>query len=123
MIDRQVPEWVIIDEVQKIPKLLDIVHLEIERRNTKFALTGSSARKLKRGAANLLAGRAFVYQLYPFTHLELGDAFDLALALQWGALPRILSCSSDEDRTLFLESYVESYLRVARRKFQNLLCF
>ncbi|MFN9999857.1 MAG: AAA family ATPase, partial [bacterium] len=69
MIDRQVPEWVIIDEVQKIPKLLDIVHLEIERRNTKFALTGSSARKLKRGAANLLAGRAFVYQLYPFTHL------------------------------------------------------
>ena len=111
MIDKQVPEWVIIDEVQKIPKLLDIVHLEIERRNTKFALTGSSARKLKRGAANLLAGRAFVYQLYPFTHLELGDAFDLALALQWGALPRILSCSSDEERTLFLESYVESYLK------------
>jgi predicted AAA+ superfamily ATPase len=111
IIDKQVPEWVIIDEVQKIPKLLDIVHLEIERRNTKFALTGSSARKLKRGAANLLAGRAFVYQLYPFTHLELGDAFDLALALQWGALPRILSCSSDEERTLFLESYVESYLK------------
>lgn len=111
IIDKQVPEWVIIDEVQKIPKLLDIVHLEIERRNTKFALTGSSARKLKRGAANLLAGRAFVYQLYPFTHLELGEAFDLALALQWGALPRILSCSSDEERRLFLESYVESYLK------------
>ena len=52
-------EWVVIDEVQKVPALLDLVHLLIERDKIKFALTGSSARKLRRGAANLLAGRAF----------------------------------------------------------------
>jgi uncharacterized protein len=55
------PEWVIIDEVQKVPSLLDLVHQLIESRNQKFILSGSSARKLKRGGANLLAGRAFMY--------------------------------------------------------------
>src|SRR3989338_5641825 len=60
------PEWVIIDEVQKLPKILDLVHRQIESRKnkTKFALTGSSARKLKRGSANLLAGRAFVNHVF-----------------------------------------------------------
>ena len=62
---------VFIDEVQKIPKLLDLVHLLIETTSLKFILTGSSARKLKHGGANLLAGRAFVYNLYPFSFLRL----------------------------------------------------
>jgi predicted AAA+ superfamily ATPase len=57
------PEWIVIDEVQKVPRILDIVHSLIESRKQKFILTGSSARKLKRGGANLLAGRAFVYDL------------------------------------------------------------
>jgi predicted AAA+ superfamily ATPase len=68
---------VIVDEIQKIPKLLNIVHQLIESTDLKFVLTGSSARKLKHGGANLLAGRAFVYNLYPFTSAELGDQFSL----------------------------------------------
>lgn len=111
LIEKQKPEWVIIDEVQKVPKLLDIAHLEIEARNIKFALTGSSARKLKKGGANLLAGRAFVYNLFPFTHLELGEKFDLNQALQWGSLPKLFDFSSDQERKLFLQSYVETYLK------------
>ncbi|MCB0318645.1 MAG: AAA family ATPase, partial [Bdellovibrionales bacterium] len=65
-------EWVIIDEVQKVPQLLEIVHSQISKQNFKFVLTSSSARKLKRGAANLLAGRAFVFNLFPLTYSELG---------------------------------------------------
>ena len=63
-------EWIVIDEVQRMPKLLNTVHRMIEKKGQKFALTGSSARKLKRGAANLLAGRAFVNQLFPLTSME-----------------------------------------------------
>ena len=65
-------EWVLIDEIQKAPKLLDIVHRQIESSRFKFALTGSSARKLRHGSANLLAGRAFVHYLYPLTAREIG---------------------------------------------------
>jgi len=72
---------VVIDEVQKVPELLDMVHLLIEKKKgIQFILTGSSARKLKRGGANLLAGRAWVYNLYPLTHVEYGDGFDLQSA-------------------------------------------
>src|SRR5258708_4420733 len=60
-------KYVVIDEIQKIPKLLDIVHLLMGETDKIFILTGSSARKLKQGGANLLAGRAFVYHLFPFT--------------------------------------------------------
>jgi len=62
-------EWVVIDEIQKIPKLLDVIHLEIEKKRFNFALTGSSARKLRRGYANLLAGRAFLKSLFPLTFI------------------------------------------------------
>ena len=58
-------DWVFIDEVQKNPRLLDVVHKSIEELKARFILTGSSARKLKRGGANLLAGRAFLYSLFP----------------------------------------------------------
>ena len=80
---------IIIDEVQKIPKLLDIVHDLIETTSKKFILTGSSVRKLKHGGANLLAGRAFVYHLYPFSYLEIAQPFNLINCLSWGMLPKI----------------------------------
>ena len=76
---------VFIDEVQKIPKLLDLVHLLIETTSLKFILTGSSARKLKHGGANLLAGRAFVYNLYPLSVFELNN-LSLKQVLEWGLL-------------------------------------
>lgn len=103
--------WVVIDEVQKIPKLLDIVHLCIEKYKTFFALTGSSARKLKRGRANLLAGRAFVYHLHPLTHLELKEKFDLNEALQWGSLPEAWQLTDVQDKMRYLRSYTQTYLK------------
>jgi predicted AAA+ superfamily ATPase len=109
-------EWVVIDEVQKVPKLLDIVHLEISRArevssNLKFALSGSSARKLKRSGANLLAGRAFVYNLFPFTHVELGNDFDLSAALYFGTIPSIVHFSDTPSRQAALDAYVDTYLK------------
>lgn len=103
-------DWVVIDEVQKIPELLDEVHKIIEDKNIKFILTGSSARKLKRGGANLLAGRAFVYNLFPLTHVELAEKFDLIAVLQWGSLPKIFQFESSEEKELFLDAYVNTYL-------------
>lgn len=102
---------VIIDEVQKVPKLLDIVHHLIEKRACQFALSGSSARKLKRGGANLLAGRAFVFHLFPLTFIELGDDFNLLEVLQWGALPKIFSLDSAKERKRFLSAYANTYLK------------
>lgn len=102
---------VVIDEVQKFPKLLDIVHLEIEKNNKIiFILTGSSARKLKKGNANLLAGRVFTRELYPFTSFELGLNFDLITALSWGTLPKLIALNKD-DYFLFLRSYVKTYIQ------------
>lgn len=102
---------VFIDEIQKVPKLLDLVHLHIEKTKLIFALTGSSARKLKRGGANLLAGRAFTYYLFPFSHRELGETFDLDQTLRWGALPTIYALSSAQERELYLRTYVNTYLK------------
>ena len=103
--------WIVIDEIQKIPKLLDSIHYLIEQKKIKFALTSSSARKLKRGASNLLAGRAFQYKLSPFFELELKNDFNLNEALQWGTLPKIYSLKSRKDKILFLDSYVNTYLK------------
>lgn len=104
-------QWVVIDEVQKQPKLLDVVHKLIESTAIKFALTGSSARKLKHGSANLLAGRAFVNHLFPLTHLEMSEAFNLIHALQWGTLPKISHLKTDEEKKEFLTSYAQTYLK------------
>jgi predicted AAA+ superfamily ATPase len=101
----------VIDEVQKAPKLLDQIHYEIEKRQIKFALTGSSARKLRRGGANLLAGRALMNHLYPLTHRELAADFVLQDVLQWGSLPEIFSAPSDLVRQEYLKTYVDSYLK------------
>jgi predicted AAA+ superfamily ATPase len=103
--------WIIIDEVQRLPRLLNIVHRLIEANGQKFALTGSSGRKLKRGAGNLLAGRAFMNTLFPFTTLELQDHFDLNQALSWGTLPKILNLSSADEKKAYLRSYALAYVR------------
>lgn len=105
---------VIIDEIQKAPKLLDVVHLLIEKKKTKriFILTGSSARKLKLAGVNLLAGRAFVYHLYPLTYLELGSRFKLEDALSWGLLPKAVSLTTVAAKRKFLQSYAFTYLKV-----------
>ncbi len=100
----------VIDEIQKIPALLDEVHELIESLGIRFILTGSSARKLRRGGANLLAGRAYTYQLYPLVFEELGKNFDLETALIKGCLP-VLWKEDTEDHREFLRSYVETYLK------------
>ena len=103
---------VVIDEIQKSPKLLDVVHRCIEaHKDIQFIMTGSSARKLRRGSANLLAGRAFVYYLYPFTHLELADKFSLDETLNFGNLPRILNYQTNEEKKEFLKIYARTYLK------------
>lgn len=107
-------DWVFIDEIQKVPELLSVVHRAIESKefkSPKFAMTGSSARKLKRGSANLLAGRAFVNNLYPLTHLELGDRFNLEDVLNWGTLPKIFAYEEDEEKAEFLRAYGLTYLK------------
>lgn len=103
--------YIVIDEIQKNPKLLNVVHSLIESTDKCFIMTGSSARKLKRDGANLLAGRAFVYNLFPFSFLELGDKFNLTKALQWGLLPKISSFTDDEDKLRFLQAYAHTYLK------------
>ncbi len=102
--------WVFVDEIQKIPTLLDEIHDLIESKKIKFILTGSSARKLKRGGANLLAGRATTYHLFPLTFQELGDEFDLEKALRYGTLPASY-LSANDDAYDFLSSYVVTYLK------------
>ncbi len=103
-------ELIVIDEIQKIPALLDEVHLLIEEHNLKFALTGSSARKLKRAGVNLLAGRALDYKLYPLTHRELGEDFQLEQTLQWGSLPITVTEHDEKLKEEYLYAYVTSYL-------------
>jgi predicted AAA+ superfamily ATPase len=101
---------IVIDEIQKIPELLDVVHSLSKDKSLHFALTGSSARKLKRGGANLLAGRAFHYVCYPLTHVELGERFSLEEVLQFGSLPAIFSLNESE-KADFLRAYVETYFK------------
>ncbi len=103
--------WVIIDEIQKVPALLDLVHQQIEKRTFHFALSGSSARKLKRGQANLLAGRAFGFSLFPLTYRELSSAFDLDHALAFGTLPAVIHFREVLDKQRFLKTYVSTYLK------------
>lgn len=101
-------QWIIIDEVQKVPALLDEVHRLIENHQRCFVLSGSSARKLKRGGANLLAGRAILYHMHPLTAIEIGESFDLFKALQYGLLPYSYLHDNPKD---FLESYMLTYLK------------
>lgn len=100
--------WVVIDEVQRAPELLNEVHRLIETRRLRFVLTGSSARKLRRKGVNLLAGRALTRFMHPLTATELGVDFDLSRALRFGGLP--LACTTDEPAG-YLASYAATYLR------------
>jgi uncharacterized protein len=100
---------VVIDEVQKAPILLDVVHDLIERRSGPlFVLTGSSARKLKREGVDLLAGRALLRSLHPFMAAELGDRFDLDEALTHGLVPLVWTSEEPEE---VLKAYVGLYLK------------
>ena len=114
---------IIIDEVQRIPELLDIVHKLIQEKKALFILTGSSARKLKRGSANMLAGRASVYRLYPLLFSELKENFSLEEALSWGTLPELSLMDDDEEKYRFLDAYGETYVQeeiVAEQIIRNL---
>lgn len=104
-------EHVVINEIQKVPRLLDAVHKLMGETDKKFIMTGSSARKLKQGGANLLAGRAFVYNLYPLSFIELNDEFILDDAIRWGTLPEIYICENDLERQEFLNAYAHTYLK------------
>jgi uncharacterized protein len=110
LIGNPTPEqWIVLDEVQKIPALLDEVHRLMEDRGWRFVLCGSSARKLKRGGADLLAGRALTLHMEPFSAAELGDAFDLECALNWGLLPVVNQKTGVEADVL--SAYIDTYLR------------
>jgi predicted AAA+ superfamily ATPase len=100
--------WVVVDEIQRVPELLNEIHRLIEGRRLKFVLTGSSARKLRRRGVNLLAGRALTRFLHPLVATELGPDFDVVRALQYGGLP--FACTEPDPRD-YLTSYVDTYLR------------
>ncbi|MBL8923344.1 MAG: ATP-binding protein [Myxococcaceae bacterium] len=99
--------WVVVDEVQKVPALLDEVHRLDGKKGRRFVLSGSSARKLKRGGANLLAGRALRRDFFPLVSAEIGAALPLE-RVAFGALPRVLGLQRPH---AYLESYVDTYLR------------
>jgi predicted AAA+ superfamily ATPase len=104
--------YVFIDEVQKCPELLNEVHFIIEKFGHKilFILTGSSARKLKRASVNMLAGRAWQFFLFPFTHVELGETFNFEDTLVRGTLPPVVNMSI-ENTFRMLRTYVQTYLK------------
>ena len=101
--------WIILDEIQKVPPLLDEVHRLMENHKWNFALCGSSSRKLRRGGANLLAGRALTLAMESFSAFELKDAFDLDFAMDWGMLPFVWN--DPAAATDILAAYVNTYLK------------
>ena len=107
-IPKNYKNWIIIDEVQKIPDLLNEIHKLIESEKYKFILTGSSARSLRKKGVNLLAGRALTYYFHPLTHQELEDKFSLKHSLRFGQLPMAYTFPNPDQ---FLNSYVQTYLR------------
>lgn len=111
VLTRPTSDWVVIDEVQRIPKLLDEVHYLMEEEGYKrFALTGSSARKLRRGGTNLLAGRAVLRNLYPLTTAETRYSVPVDQLMRYGSLPLSVTASDDDAREDFLRSYATTYL-------------
>ena len=107
---RAVPagRWVIVDEVQRLPSLLNEVHRFIEERGQNFVLCGSSARKFKRGGVNLLAGRALYRSMHPFVPEELGQQFDLEEILRYGTLPIVWDSTAKQET---LSAYAQLYLK------------
>lgn len=109
-LEQYIPEgfgdYVVIDEVQRVPELLNEVHRLIENKKIKFILTGSSSRKLRRGGYNLLAGRALLHHMYPLTAMEMKGDFQWKKALIQGMLPR----AQEPDFQDYLQSYIRIYL-------------
>jgi len=122
VIAAQPSQPVVIDEIQKIPALLDEIHWLIENNHTRFVLSGSSPRKIIRSQANLLGGRALRYELYPLVSSEIPD-FDLLRALNNGLLPR--HYLSDNPKKM-VSSYIGNYLRdeiIAEARIRNISTF
>jgi uncharacterized protein len=103
-------EWIVIDEVQKCPRLLDVVQKIMVEQKVKFILSGSSARRLKQKGVNLLAGRALDEKLFPLTYIELDKKFDLNEVLENGSLPEVCNSVSKEEAVQFLKSYSLNYV-------------
>ncbi len=105
---------IIVDEIQKVPALLNYVQMGIDRLGHRFILSGSSARKLKRGGANLLGGRALELKLHPITYLEAESRFSLDQAIQYGTIPKIFNLLLEGDNELaqlHLKSYITTYIK------------
>ena len=105
---------ILLDEVQRVPALLDYVQMAIEKFSQRFIMSGSSARKLKRGAANPLGGRALDLKLHPLCASEIGETFSIDLALHYGTLPRIYqlaAAGAGEEARLILKSYYTTYIK------------
>ena len=113
LLEEKIPQgfddWIVIDEIQKIPDLLNEVHRLIESRRFRFVLTGSSTRTLRRKGVNLLAGRAHSYKMFPLTAHELGQEFQLEESLSIGHLPAVHE--QKISATEYLNSYIGNYLR------------
>ncbi len=107
-------QLVIVDEIQRVPALLDYVQKGIEELSLTFILSGSSVRKLRRGGANLLGGRALDLRLHPLTSIEVGSGFDIHKALSYGTLPIVVSSlldNKDEDARRRLKTYGTIYIK------------
>ncbi len=100
--------WVIIDEIQKVPALLNEVHRIIEEKNIRFILSGSSARKLRESGVNLLAGRALTYNLFPLVSKEVGFELDVKKQIAFGMLPSSFLSANPKK---YLQAYAETYLK------------
>ena len=100
-------DWAVIDEVQKVPQLLDEVHRLIESHGLRFVLSGSSARKLRRGGVNLLAGRAITTSMFPLVSAELSFEINTERALRFGMLPKAVTTETPQN---YLRTYAETYL-------------
>jgi predicted AAA+ superfamily ATPase len=101
-------DWVVVDEIQRLPWLLNEIHALIEEQGLRFVLLGSSARKLRRAGVNLLGGRALEKMMPPLLPCELGSAFSLEEVLRFGSLPLVWNAPSKKDQ---LEAYVQLYLK------------
>jgi predicted AAA+ superfamily ATPase len=108
---RRKSDWILVDEVQRLPRILDEVHFLMEERGyRKFALTGSSARKLRRGAANLLAGRAVLRTLFPLTAAELDFSVRAEQRIRFGSMPISVTAADSHAREDYLRAFVTTYL-------------
>ncbi len=110
-ISKEKTKIIFIDEVQRIPELLNEVQILMKSTSCQFILTGSSARKLKRGGANLLAGRALVHYLFPLTLFELENNFRLEEIIKYGSLPPVVMATKEEEKIEILQAYTYTYLK------------